>query len=230
MGKKEKKSEEPQKNKKERTENPNKKRNEYAEKRKMLEEKSRFEMTKKHHKETYEKAKKTGRMDEDFIPLCDYISKTKNYFTASSCAGRIALISLGEEETKQESAFYRKWHRKIKEKEITGAIKEFNGTVLWFKQEPLILHLGTNTLENAKKILELCEKCGIKRAGIKTAKEGKFIVEMLGTQNIMVPIKEGKNEIGEKYLKYLIEKANEKFEKNQELIKKLEEKAKKMLE
>ncbi|MFA6268992.1 MAG: hypothetical protein WCW13_03825 [archaeon] len=204
--------------------------NSSTEHQRQLEEKSRFEMTKKHHTQTYEEAKKMGRMDEDFIPLCDYICKTKNYFTSSSCAGRIALISLGEEETKQESAFYRKWHRTVKTKEILDAVEEFNGKILWFKQEPLIFHLGTNTLENAKKILVLCEKAGIKRAGIKVAKDGKFIVEMLGTQNITTPIKEGKINVDKNYLKYLVKKANEKFEKNQELIKKLQKCAKKELE
>ena len=190
---------------------------------------SRFDMTKAHHTGTYDEAKRMGRMDEDFILLCNYIKKTKNYFTSSSCAGRIALIGLGEEETKQESAFYRKWHRKVTEKEVLDAVKKFDGKVLWFKQEPLILHLGTNTLENARKILSLCEKSGIKRAGIKVAKEGKLIIEMLGTQNINAPIKEGKMNADEKYVKYLVRKGNEKFEKNQELIKKLTRLAKKEL-
>ena len=195
----------------------------------MLAEKSRFDMTKKHHKETYEEAKAIGRMDEDFIPLCDYVIKTKNYFTSSSCAGRIALIGLGEEETKQESAFYRKWHRTVKESEVLEAVHDFTGAVLWFKQEPLILHLGTNNIENAKKILTLCEKVGIKRAGIKVAKDGKFIAEILGTQNINAPIKEGKMNVTDDYLKYLVKKGNEKFKKNQELIEKLFKEAKKEL-
>ncbi len=193
-------------------------------------EKSRFDMTKKHHKETYEEAKAIGRMDEDFIPLCDFIIKTKNYFTSSSCAGRIALIGLGEEETKQESAFYRKWHRTIKESEVIEAVHDFNGAVLWFKQEPLILHLGTNNIENAKKILVLCENVGIKRAGIKVAKDGKFIVEILGTQNVNAPIKEGKMIVSDEYLKYLVKKGNEKFKKNQELIEMLYLGAKKELQ
>jgi len=200
------------------------------EKKNTIEEQTRFEMTKRHHKETYEEAKKMGRMDDDFIPLCDYIASTKNYFTSSSCAGRIALIGLSEEETKQESAFYRKWHRTVKTKEVIDAVKEFKGKVLWFKQEPIILHLGTNTLENAKKVLCLCEKTGIKRAGIKVAKNGKFIIEMLGTQNVNAPIKEGKLIAKKNYLIYLVKKANEKFKKNQELIKKLEKQAKKDLE
>jgi tRNA wybutosine-synthesizing protein 3 len=204
--------------------------NEEKEQKKLeLGQKTRFRMTKDHHKATYLEAKQIGRMDADFIPLCDYIIKTENYFTSSSCAGRISLISLGEEETKKESAFYRKWHRKVKAKEVLDAVKEFKGKVLWFKQEPLILHLGTNTLENAKKILEVCEKSGIKRAGIKVAKDGKLITEILGTQNITAPIKEGRVTAEKKYLLYLVKKANEKFEKNQELIKKLEKMAKKEL-
>ncbi len=194
-----------------------------------IDEITRFDMIKKRHKETYEEAKKIGRMDADFIPLCDYIIKTKNYFTSSSCAGRIALISLGEEETKMESAFYRKWHRKVTENEVLEAIKEFKGKVIYFKQEPLILHLGTNTIENARKILELCEKAGIKRAGIKVAKEGKFIVEMLGTQSITAPVKDAAITASEEYVKYLVKKGNEKFEKNQALILKLHALAKKML-
>ena len=102
--------------------------------------------------------------------------------------------------------------------------------MLWLKQEPFILHIGTSTLDNARKLLQFCEKAGIKRAGIKVAKEGKFIVEMLGTQNIDLHIIDGKTKIDEKFLKYLVEKSNQKFEKNQELIKKMEKFAKKMLE
>jgi tRNA wybutosine-synthesizing protein 3 len=201
----------------------------FLDKEQTKDEITRFEMVKEHHAKTYEEAKKMGRMDEDFIPFCDYIKRTKNYFTSSSCAGRIALIGLGEGETKQESAFYRKWHRKVKPKEVLDAIKAFKGKVLWFKQEPIILHLGTNSLDNARKLLVFCEKTGIKRAGIKVAKEGKYIVEMLGTQSINTPIKEGKMTITKEYVNYLVKKGNEKFEKNQELIKKMEKIAKQEL-
>ncbi len=194
---------------------------------KALGNETRFLMTKSHHKETFEKARIEGKMDKDFIPFCKYIASTKNYFTSSCCAGRIALISLDEEESKKTSAFYRKWHRKVSEKEIMKAINDFDGEVLWFKQEPIILHLGTNTLDNARKILVFCEKCGIKRSGIKVAKEGRFIVEMVGTQNITLPIKEkGKLFTSEKYLDYLIKKANKKFWVNQELLKKMLKEAK----
>jgi len=190
---------------------------------------SRFSMTKNHHKETFLKAKKEGKMDKDFIPFCDHISKTENYFTSSCCAGRIALVGLNKNEDKKESAFHRRWHRKVKLKEVQEGIDSYKGDVLWFKQEPLILHIGTKDLEHAKTILDLCESIGIKRAGIKVAKDGKMIVEVLGTHNINAPIKEGKIVADKKYVEYLVKKGNQKYEKNQEVLKKLTTAAKKNL-
>lgn len=192
-------------------------------------EETRFFMTKKHHGETFLKAKKDGKVDIDFIPFCEYIRKTKEYFTSSCCAGRVALVGLNKDEEKKESAFIRKWHRTVSYKEVKEGVDSYTGHILWFKQEPLILHLGTNSLENARKILVLCEKIGIKRAGIKVAKDGRFIVEILGTHNINAPIKEGKMQIDYEYLKYLVKKANEKFKKNQEVLNKLTKESKKVL-
>ena len=191
---------------------------------------TRFLMTKEHHKNTYEKAKKDGKMDLDFIPLCDFLAKTKHYFSASSCAGRIVLVGLDKSESKKESAFHRKWHRKVKFEEVKEGIEAYNGEVLWFKQEPIIFHMGTDTLEHAKIVLAACEKVGVKRGGIKVAKEGKFILEMVGSHSIHTPVREDqKTMISDEYLDYLIKKANEKFEKNKKTLKLFEKEIKKAL-
>jgi tRNA wybutosine-synthesizing protein 3 len=180
-----------------------------------------FKMIKEHHKKTFEKSKKEGKMDLEFLPLCESIAKKTEYFTSSCCSGRMVLVGLDKKERKKESAFHRKWHRKIKFKELKKGIETFNGEVLWLKQEPIILHIGTNKTENAKKILALCEKIGIKRFGIKVLKEGKIIIEIVGTHNINIPVKEGKICIDNDYLKYITKKCNEKYDKNVKLLKKL---------
>jgi len=190
----------------------------------------RFIMVKEHHKNTFLKAKKDGKMDKGFIPLCDFLTKSEDYFSASSCAGRITLVGLDLRESKKESAFHRKWHRKVKFDEVKEGIDSYDGEVLWFKQEPLIFHLGSNTLENSKKILVACEKAGVKRSGIKVAKEGKFIIEIVGTHQINTPVREnGETKIDDSFLKYLVEKANQKFDKNNANLKKLEHEIKKIL-
>ncbi len=191
---------------------------------------TRFKMTKIHHTKTFLEAKKNGKMDLDFIPICEYITKTNEYFTSSCCAGRISLVGLDKKESKKESAFHRKWHRTVTFNEIKDGIETYTGDILWLKQEPLIFHLGTNNLKNAKLILDLCESIGIKRAGIKVAKEGKYIIEMLGTHNITMPVRENqKTLINDEYLKYIIKKSNEKFNKNKKTLKELEKKIKKLL-
>ena len=130
---------------------------------------------------------------------------------------------------KKENAFYRKWHRKVKEKEVISAVEKFDGDYLWFKQDPLILHIGAKDLEGAKNIIAISHKAGIKRAGIIVAKEGKFIVEILGAKDMNTPVK-GKNFCADnKYIKEIVRAANIKFTANKKSLKKLEKEIKKEL-
>ena len=191
---------------------------------------TRFSMTKKGHAETFKKAVKQGKADKAFIPLCSFVAKTKNFFTSSCCAGRILLLELGEDEKKLGSNFHRKWHRQVKLEEAWKALEEPVKGELWFKMEPLILHLGTNTLENANLALETMKRAGVKRGGIIVAKPGKFLFEIEGTQRISVPVKSnGKILIEKKFLEFLVKNANAKMKKNSLAIKRLEKELKKVL-
>jgi len=196
----------------------------------MNREETRFEMTKKRHAGTFAKAVREGKADEAFIPLCGFIAKTKSFFTSSCCAGRILLLELQKDEKKLGSNFHRKWHREVKPKEVWNAMQEPVKGELWFKMEPLILHLGTDTLENANIALGAMKKAGIKRGGIIVAKPGKFLFEIEGTQRISVPVKsKGKILIEKKFLDFLVKKANAKMKKNSLAIKRLEKELKKVL-
>ncbi|MBT4192505.1 MAG: hypothetical protein HOE11_04310 [Candidatus Diapherotrites archaeon] len=191
---------------------------------------SRFKMLKQHHNATFEKAKKDGKMDLEFISICDFIKELDDFFTSSCCAGRITLVGLDARESKKESAFHRKWHRKVTFAEVKEGIEKYNGEVLWFKQEPLIFHLVANNLANARRVLAASGRSGAKKSGINVAKEGKFLIEMLGAHNINLPVKEnGKVMIDDEMLKYIVKKANQKFVKNQKALKKLGQELKKEL-
>lgn len=187
------------------------------------EDEIRFKMVKKRHKGTFEQAVSDGKADKQMISLCKFVSKTKNYFTSSSCSGRILLLALDKGEKKKTSAFHRKWHRKVKFKEVHEALNEKTSYSVWLKQEAFILHIGAGDLKHAEKILSVMTKSGIKRGGIIVAKPGKFIVELQGTQGLAVPVKiENEILVNDEYLKKLIEIANEKFEKNDAALKRFE--------
>jgi len=183
----------------------------------------RFSMVKERHKKTFEKAVKEGKADKQMHSLCRFVSLSKEFFTSSSCAGRIILLQLPKNENKREASFHRKWHRKVGEKEIWEGIEAETKGELWFKLDPFILHIGAAKLEGARKILECMKKAGVKRGGIIVAKPGKFLVEMQGTQAIAFPVKRGKKAlVGKEFLEYILDRANEKLGQNYEMLKRLE--------
>lgn len=175
----------------------------------------RFGMVKEYHHTTFEKAVREKKADPPIIPLCAFLNGLPEFFTASSCSGRITVLELDEEENKRESAFFYKKHGKINAAAVWKRVHEKSQNNLWFKQEPFILHIGTNSLENANLMLGCCHEAGIKRAGIMAAKPGKFILEIIGTHGLAVPVKQ-KNTVlvQKKFFGLLVKQANKKLEIN----------------
>jgi tRNA wybutosine-synthesizing protein 3 len=193
--------------------------------------KTRFEMIKVHNCEQLECAITEGKADQRMIKLCRFVNSTKNFFTSSSCAGRIALLSVQSIGKKQPKAFHRKWHRKVTLKEVVEGLEEkASEKELWFKLDPFILHIGTDNLENARTILKCMRLAGIKRGGIMLAKEEKFIVELQGTHTISLPIRNNDVALVDKeYLSFIIKQANDKLTDNYERLKRFEQVCRKEL-
>jgi len=186
-------------------------------------ERSRFDMIKARHKETFETALKQGKVDEQMQDLCGFVAGTQDYFTSSCCSGRIILLEK-QSDRKIDSFFHRKWHRTINKEELLEGFEEKVRGELWFKVDPFILHIGTSNLENANKILKAMKEAGVKRGGIILAEEEKYLVELQGTERLSFPIKNGEEKlIDEIYLETILEKANSMIQKNYERLGKLEE-------
>ena len=189
--------------------------------------KNRFAMVKARHKETLRDAVEKNLADEQLVPLCEFISGTRNFFTSSGCAGRIILIQLPKGESKKDASFHRRWHRQVSFSEVREALREKTKGELWLKMEPFILHIGASTLENAGKILDVMHKAGVKRGGIIVAKPGKFLVELQGTQEMDAPLKKaGKVLVSDPYLRFLVKKASHKMRRNAEMLARFEKECK----
>ena len=70
-----------------------------------------FEENKKKALENFEKHLKEGRVDEELIEFLKEFNKKENYYTTSSCAGRIIILL--DKGKKGESKIVAKWHREI---------------------------------------------------------------------------------------------------------------------
>ena len=183
----------------------------------------RFLMTKKHHQETLNQAIKENKADKPIIPFLLKVSKIKDIFTSSSCSGRIMLLSTDSNENKKFSSFHKRFHRLVEFKEIKNAINESNENELWLKVEPFIFHFGCEDLEKAKEILEFSKEFGLKKAGIITAKPGRFILEITSTQYLALPVKINNQLLfDDSYLETIIKKANHKLDINFKRLEKFE--------
>ena len=193
--------------------------------------KERFAMVKKHHLKTLENAISDKLIDEQMVAVCRTIGKTKNYFTSSSCAGRIMLLDVCKEGDKRESDFHRKWHREVNFDEVLDGVKAQTKGILWLRAEPFIIHIICSSLDYARELLRVKDKAGVRRGGISVAKEGKFLVELTGTQYLSVPVKDnGEIIVTEEYLSKLVEYANKKMRLNYERLEKFHDTCKKALD
>ncbi len=172
-------------------------------------------------------AKSENLVDTAVIPLIDYINSLRNFYTTSSCSGRISVFC--NLITKLDSFAIKKWHRKVTFDEVMDVI---NSTInscscsgsVWIRQEPSIFHIVSKDLVGAAKILDIALNSGYKYSGLQVLKEGRYLVEVLSTERVDAPIvKNGELIVSGDYIKLLTDISCEKFEKSREKLEKFEE-------
>ncbi len=175
-----------------------------------------FENMKKNALTKIDKSKK-GDIDERIKKVLDRINKTDNYFTTSSCSGRIVLLKKGER--KNECEWLYVTHDLADKKKIWKALQKAKGNV-FLKMESLILHISCRKLSDAEKLLLLIRK-KFKRAGIISMK--KLSIELMGSDLLNLPVVEDKLLIDQNYSEILIDEANKKMISNWKKIEELYE-------
>lgn len=162
-----------------------------------------------------------GSWDKKIKGLCNKINKKKNYYTTSSCAGRVVLLKYSD--VKQEDAFLFRTHNKISFDEIKNVLekisKNYNGLVE-FQQSCCILHIACLTLNDARIILNKAKEAGWQRSGIIGGKRN--MVELHSTESMSFPImNNGKILVNQDFLKLVVEIANSKLERTWNKINRL---------
>lgn len=155
-----------------------------------------------------EKALIEEHVDEKVLTIIDKINARTDFFTTSSCSGRIAIIETPKFGDKKNAHFLGKWHRGINQEEINEALQKATVGELWFLVQSPIFHIASISMEGARKMLGAAIQSGFKHSSLK-AMNGKIIIEVLTTERIDTPLgKDGKVYGGEEYLTLLISLAN----------------------
>jgi tRNA wybutosine-synthesizing protein 3 len=160
--------------------------------------------------------------DKKIKKLCNKINKLENYYTTSSCSGRILLIKDCKE--KKDNLFVKVWHKTIIKKELEKELEKLNKkNLIYFKQDPCILHIACKTLEDAQKLHDIAKISGWKRCGIIATKK-RFVLELNGTGKLEFPIYKNQILVENKFILEIIKQSNKKLKESWKIINKLEKK------
>ena len=160
--------------------------------------------------------------DKRIAKLCKKINLFQDYYTTSSCSGRVVLMI--DQDKKGKNLFVFVSHDKISFKQLKRELIEATkkNKKIKFKLEPCILHIACKTLENAQILFEKGKLAGWKRLGIIGTRKG-FTFELNSTEKLEFPIIDKKRIlVDDEFLRIIIDEANRKLEKSWMKIKKLE--------
>lgn len=150
---------------------------------------------------------KKGSIDKHAIPIINTINKLENYYTTSSCSGRVYLYN------KQHKKNQTQW-LKVSHELITDEFFQIQQPC-WLRYEGFIIHIACKTIEDTQKLLIKAQTL-YKKSSIISLK--KNIVEIRDSEIIDMPYYEDKLVYTGPILKELI---NQKLTNNWEKIEQL---------
>jgi len=159
--------------------------------------------------------------DDDIAELIELLNGFDDYFTTSSCSGRVILICIPEIGAKEEAEFIAKWHREVSKDEVLKAMGMWKDPdrELWLMSQSPILHVSCVSMEKAKQLLNLAIESGFKYSGIKAITMKRVMVEIMSTERMDVPVgRDGVIFCSEPYLDFIISKANFMLERGKEKL------------
>lgn len=152
-----------------------------------------------------------GKWDDRIKNLCEKINSKTNYYTTSSCSGRI--IVMVDQDKKGPGLFEFVSHNFVKLQKLKKVLEKIKNKNLKFKSEPPILHVSCKTIKDAEKILNKFRDAGWKRSGIISIGKN-IVVELISTEKLEFPlVEEGRILVDDNFLKIVLKKANNNLKK-----------------
>jgi tRNA wybutosine-synthesizing protein 3 len=162
-----------------------------------------------------------GKWDEKIKGLCEKLNRLDEYYTTSSCSGRILLIKCLDK--KAEDVFLFRTHGLLSFRELKKALDnvEYKGLVD-FQQTTCILHVACVDLKSAQDLVDKAKLSGWKHSGIMSCRK-RIMVELHSTEKLEFPVmSSGKVLVDDDFLKLVVVEANKRLERVWKKIKKLE--------
>ncbi|XP_073348296.1 tRNA wybutosine-synthesizing protein 3 homolog [Pagrus major] len=160
---------------------------------------------------------KKASVDEHIEHVVSLLNSCEEYFTTSSCSGRIILIDGAPERSdvqKQNCVWLFVSHKKCNCDDVVCAVARSSGDAV-LKFEPFVLHVQCRRLDDAQLLHSVAINSGFRNSGLTVSKTGKIITAVRCTHGLEVPLShEGKLLVEHEYINFLTQIANQKMEEN----------------
>ncbi|HDO19254.1 MAG TPA: hypothetical protein ENG74_00850 [Thermoplasmatales archaeon] len=170
-----------------------------------------------------------GKADSDIISLLEVINRSEHMFTTSSCSGRIVIIEVPYPGAKPGATFLGKWHSEVTVDDVRDAIAKAKSGYLWFMVHPPIIHIVSDDIRMAERVVKAGLSSGFKNSGMRAASD-KIVIELRSTERMDVLLgKDKKLYFSEGYIKLLCETSNYMLKKGKDKLKMLREEIEKFI-
>ena len=157
---------------------------------------------------------KKGCFDREIVPLIRLINSMHDFYTTSSCAGRILLLKQPASGRKNDAEWLYCTHQKAEPKDLLAALRTPPSELVWFRQEPFILHISARNLAAADSMVNAARVSGLKHSGILSIRS-RIMIEVNGIEHMDFPIsQDSRLLLPVSYLKLAVNMANQKLANN----------------
>jgi len=120
-----------------------------------------------------------GYVDTDLVNFIYKVFNTRNFFTISSCSGRITLIDAIFPWMRDESYIVFKKHAPISLEEVIPVLSVKPLHRLWLIVSGPIFHFVAKSITAAQILVNEVRKCGFKHSGIISIRVDGIVVEII---------------------------------------------------
>jgi len=123
-----------------------------------------------------------GSVDKPIVELVSFLNSLTNYYTTSSCSGRISVFESGL--SSKNITWLLVKHRTIETAELIDAVYGYRSSIgvhstsssccsestsrlVLFKCESFILHIHCRSIDSARELHNIATSCGFRESGIK---------------------------------------------------------------
>uniref|UniRef100_H0Y1G5 tRNA wybutosine-synthesizing protein 3 homolog n=1 Tax=Otolemur garnettii TaxID=30611 RepID=H0Y1G5_OTOGA len=161
-----------------------------------------------------------GSVDEDVVELVQLLNAQEQFFTTSSCTGRIphppprCKWFRGSE---KKNCCWLLTHKPCVKDDVIVALKKTNGDAL-LKFELFVLHVQCRQLQDAQILHSVAIDSGFRNSGVKVGKRGKTMLAVRSTHGFEPLSHKGQLMVTEEDIDFLLNVANQKMEENKKRI------------